>query len=84
MDEKTVLEMLINITKDIGVIKADTAETKVGWHEHMRRTANLEGKFEALDQRTDKHERLFWMAAGALALVSLLGTCAAIYHNLGG
>lgn len=76
--------MLIQINKDVAILSSHTEKVNSNLEEHMRRTNNLEGRMEVINTTLGKHERLFWMGAGAVTLLTLLGACAAFYHNVVG
>lgn len=73
MDESKVYTILLEIHKQMGVISSDISKVEIDLKEHMRRTAVVEANIEALN-------RSYYRLQGAFGLVSLLATCAAIYH----
>lgn len=75
-------EILLSVHKDMTVLKADMAETKVGLKEHMRRTAINEANSEHNRTQILSIQRQVWMVQGALAFVSFLALIAGIYKAL--
>jgi regulator of replication initiation timing len=86
MDETKVFELLINIHKEIGVIKSDISKIETDLKEHMRRTAVAEDRIEATERQLGKKiaslQKAHYMVQGALAFIGLIGVIAAIYNHL--
>jgi len=68
-------DLLLSVHKDVAVISQNLSEVRTDLKEHMRRTAILEAKFSS-------HDRVIWMGAGALTLLSVAATFLGILRYL--
>lgn len=85
MDEP-VYKLLLEIHKEMGIIKSDIAKMEVDLREHMRRTAVAEDRIDRLSEKHSaeitKLQKGHYMVQGALALITLIGVIVSIYTKL--
>lgn len=72
MDNNESLELLLDLHKDLSITREHLAEIKTDLKEHMKRTAILETELKFI------HKQI-WLAHGAIGLLSVLATIAALF-----
>lgn len=82
MDDAKVYTLLLEMYKELGVIKSDVTKIEANLAEHMRRTAIAENRLDKTDKKYASLQKSYYMVQGALALVTIIGVVAGIYNHL--
>ncbi len=72
-----LLELVLDLKKDISALSQETAKNTVTLEEHMRRTEAAELTLAATQKRLEKLEKREWMISGFLKISGGLLTTAA-------
>lgn len=69
------------LSEDIVVIKETVVRIEENLKEHMRRTANLEGRMEAQETNSSEQRGAIKLLGVILTIVSIGAAIVAIFHN---
>jgi regulator of replication initiation timing len=81
MDQE-IFELLLDLHKEVAIIRADQGSMKEDLREHIKRTALLEAELKRLhDQDIGWLKKNVYLAYGAIGFISF---CIALYKSLRG
>jgi hypothetical protein len=69
-----LLELVLDLKKDIGLIKDETSKNTITLDEHMRRTELAELRIKKLEERDQMMNGFVKISAGILGVVASLAT----------
>lgn len=75
-----LLELVLDLKKDIGAIKDETTKNTATLDEHMRRTDLAEQRIEALEKRDQMLNGFMKISAGALGVVASIATIVEVFR----
>lgn len=73
--DNSQLEIILDIHKELSIMREHMGEVRADLREHIKRTAIIETEVKFL------HKQI-WLAHGALALLTLVGTVIVVYKQL--